>query len=203
MNKLSFYAAAAFFTLLFLAGGQVALGQDLVRGKLGVFVKTKEKEYRARKKNIIPPETSLRIFIFPEKNTFIYAFHSDGKDVEPLHPNEKIVSRDSLILPAADTFYEIGAADKTAMFTLIVSLEAIPELNSISKGLSLKKWKKIEKNLIQKSRILDNSDQKLPFSLAGNVRGDADSTNADFLEALPVSSGKNLIIRTYDFQIKK
>ncbi len=204
MKKLSLYAAVSVFVLVCLAGGLAPAGQkDLVRGKLGIFVKTSDAEYRAKKKNVIVPGTCLRIFLFPENQSFIYVFHNDGEKVDALPSSGAAISRDSLILPASDTFYEIGETEKTAAFILIISSESLPELDSISNGYPLKEWKQLQKKLMEKSRVLDNSGQAGPFSLAGNVRGEADSPNASFIEELPVSSGKKLIIRTYDFKVKK
>ncbi|WP_321492919.1 hypothetical protein [uncultured Desulfobacter sp.] len=203
MKRLSFYTAVGFFFLICSPGSHSAFGQDFVRGKLGIFVKTDQKEYQAKKNNEIAPGTFLRLFLFPEKNCFIYSFHSDGNSVEALHPPRQIITRDSLILPASNTFYEIGAEDKTASFYLIISSEPISELNRISTKLPVEQWGKIQRDLMKKSRILDNPDNNLPFSLAGNVRGEEDSFNASFIDKLPVSSGRKLILRTYDFQIKK
>lgn len=203
MNRLSFCTAVGFFFLLCSPGSHSAFGQDFVRSKLGIFVKTEQKEYQAKKTNDIVPGSFVRLFLFPENKCFIYAFHSDGKNVEALHPPGQIINRDSLILPTSNTFYEIGAEDKTAVFYLIISTEPVSELNRISAKLPVEQWEKIQRGLMKRSRILDDPDNNIPFSLAGNLRGEEDSFNASFIDKLPVSSGRKLILRTYDFQIKK
>ena len=67
-------------------------------------------------------------------------------------------------------------------------------------NVAQKNWLSLEKELVDKSKIELSQQADKPFQIAGNVR----SMNPDpFLETLPISSGKSLVVKKYDFQVQK
>ncbi len=79
----------------------------------------------------------------------------------------------------------------------------IKELTAMSgTGMAYDKWAAIEKDLTERSRIQLTPQTELPFSIAGNVRGKMGGGDP-LVKELQISSGKNLLVKKYEFQIAK
>jgi len=60
----------------------------------------------------------------------------------------------------------------------------------------------VEKDLLEKSRIDLTGKAEKPFSIAGTVRGGAAAADP-FIEKLQTISGNTLVVRQYEFRVKK
>ncbi len=62
-------------------------------------------------------------------------------------------------------------------------------------------WAATEQSLVEKSRIQLTETVKKPFSIAGVVR--SLNSDSEFLKQLPTFSGNTLVVKKYDFTVKK
>jgi len=184
-----------------------AMAQDRVRAKVGVGIQIRPGEPIAPAKTTEMVKTGdfLRVYVVPEDDAYIYVVHNDGKTLTLLNaPNAatKASKGAPVTLPAPEKFYQIdGGSDKESI-TVICSPTEIREVAKLfnTPNVAQKNWLSLEKELVDKSKIELTQQADKPFQIAGNVR----SMNADpFLETLPISSGKSLVVKKYDFQVQK
>jgi hypothetical protein len=183
------------------------MAQDRVRAKVGVGIQIRPGEPIAPAKTTEMVKTGdfLRVYVVPEDDAYIYVVHNDGKTLTLLNaPNAatKASKGAPVTLPAPEKFYQIdGGSDKESI-TVICSPTEIREVAKLfnTPNVAQKNWLSLEKELVDKSKIELAQQADKPFQIAGNVR----SMNADpFLETLPISSGKSLVVKKYDFQVQK
>lgn len=62
-------------------------------------------------------------------------------------------------------------------------------------------WTPLESELIKKSKIDLNEQPESPIPLAGSVR--APNSRYRFLDTIPILSGKALVVKRYEFRVKK
>jgi hypothetical protein len=182
-----------------------ALAQDRVRAKVGIQVRSPERTVPAKTMETVKTGDSIRVYVVPEDDAYIYVVHNDGKTPSLLNTQDaktKMRKGVPMTLPAPDKFYQIdGASDKESI-TVICSPTEIREVASLfgSTNVPQKNWLSLEKELLDKSKIDLTQSTDKPFQIAGNVR----SMNTDtFIDALPVVSGKSFVVKKYDFQVQK
>ncbi|MBF0468162.1 MAG: hypothetical protein HQK61_04645 [Desulfamplus sp.] len=206
-----------------------AVDDNRVRAKIGIQIQPAQKSavssgqmtgkmVRARSKERLKAGDAVRLYVHTENSCYVYIIHTDGKSVNPLNITEQKIQSSTLILPSAQAFYEIDGQSNMEKFTIICSPEQLNELSGMEKNnMSVSKWAAIENDLQAKSNALASEDDEDFFSIdgnvtsiAGNVRGITNSiknssgANDDpFLKQLQVFSGKGLVIKSYEFQIKK
>lgn len=178
---------------------------ERIRAQIGIQFKTAEKSYYAKAREKIKGGEYIRIYIHPEKTSYVYVVHSDGNAVTLLNMTEQKIHSSTLVLPSLQAFYRVGGDSPKEVFTIICSKKKIPKLDEIIKqGTSLSKWDEIEKELIKQSRIIELKNQEIPFEIAGNVRAIGDDQISDpFIKKLRIFSGRGLIVKKYEFKIVK
>lgn len=184
-----------------------AMAQDRVRAKVGIGIQARPGEPIAQAKTTEMVKTGhfLRVYVVPEDDAYIYVVHNDGKAPTLLNaPNAatKTSKGSPVTLPAADKFYQVDGGSDRESITVICSPTEIREVTKLfnTPNVAQKNWLSLEKELVDKSKIELAQQADRPFQIAGNVR----SMNADpFLETLPISSGKSLVVKKYDFQVQK
>ncbi|MBF0203633.1 MAG: hypothetical protein HQK67_04780 [Desulfamplus sp.] len=157
------------------------------------------------------------MYVHSENSNYVYIIHTDGKNVNLLNITEQKVQSSTLILPSAQAFYEIDGQSDIEKFTIICTPEKIDELSGMEKiNITVAQWTAIETDLEKRSNALvsENEDEAFSIdgnitSIAGNVRGITNSIKSSsgvnddpFLKELQIFSGKGLVIKTYEFQIK-
>jgi Domain of unknown function (DUF4384) len=182
-----------------------ALAQDRVRAKVGIQVRSPERTAPARTTETVKTGDSLRVYVVPEDDAYVYVVHNDGKTPSLLNTQDtqtKVRKGVPMTLPAPDKFYQIdGTSDKESI-TVICSPTEIREVASLfsSTNVPQKNWLSLEKELLDKSRIDLTQPTDKPFQIAGNVRS---INNDSFVETLPIVSGKSFVVKKYDFQVQK
>jgi hypothetical protein len=183
-----------------------ALAQDLVRAKVGIQVRSSERPPApAKTTETVKTGDSLRVYVVPEDDAYVYVVHNDGKTLTLLNAQDtktKVRKGVPMTLPAPDKFYQIdGTSDKESI-TVISSPTEIREVASLfsSTNVPQKNWLSLEKELLDKSKIDLTPPTDRPFQIAGNVRS---INNDSFMETLQIVSGKSFVVKKYDFQVQK
>jgi len=184
-----------------------AMAQDRVRAKVGIGIQARPGDpiTLARATEMVKTGNFLRVYVVPEDDAYVYVVHNDGKTLTLLNaPNTATrTSKGSPVtLPAPEKFYQIDGGSDRESITVICSPTEIREVAKLlnTPNVAQKNWLSLEKELVDKSKIELAQQADKPFQIAGNVR----SMNADpFLETLPISSGKSLVVKKYDFQVQK
>jgi hypothetical protein len=195
-------------TGLFLWG---ALGSVLaqeytkVRAKIGIQIKSGDQVNQAKARDRLMPRDLIRIYVHPEMSSYVYVVHTDRKSVRLLNMTEQRIQSSTLVLPSSQDSYQVDGQNLVEIFTIICSPTEIKELTTIANtGISIEKWADLEKDLIEKSKIILTQQEEPPFAIAGNVRGVSGPGSGDpFVKQLQISSGKNLLVKKYEFQVKK
>jgi len=194
-----------FFFTAFSTFSQVAAKDNNIRAKIGIQVKSGDSISRAKSQARLKSGDLLRIYVHSEDNCVVYIIHTDKKTVTLLNITEQQIQSSTLILPSAQSYYQIDGKSSMEKITIICSPYKLPELATIeTDDISYAKWTSIQDDLIQKSRLILPQPNEKPFAIAGNVRGVADSITGDpFIKRLVIYSGKGLLVKTYEFKIKK
>lgn len=191
---------------VFIAGGAAPADSqdDLVRAKIGIMIQSKSKVIRAKKKERIRTGDRIRIYALPEKPSYVYVIHSDMKTATLLNAENQRIENTVLTLPSPQNYYEIDGQSAKEIITIICSPDKPSTLAELFKSGQTPHpgWASEEKNLMEKSRIDLTQKAEKPFAIAGNVRGGAVAADP-FVEKLQTISGKSLVARRYEFQVKK
>lgn len=195
-----------FLCVVFMAGEAMpADSQDgLVRAKIGIMLKSKGRVIRAKKKERIWSGDQIRIYALPEKPSYVYIIHSDTKAATLLNNENQRVANVVLTLPDPQNFYEIDGQSSKEFITVVCSPEERRALTALFKSGQVphSAWAPVEKELLGKSRIDLTGKAEKPFSIAGTVRGGAAAADP-FIEKLQTISGNTLVVRQYEFRVKK
>jgi hypothetical protein len=116
------------------------------------------------------------------------------------------IQSSTLVMPSLQEFYQVDGESRTETFTIIISPGELEEtLDVLGNGSApYSKWAEVEKELIEKGKIDLSQKTQKPFSISGNVRGAAGSADMDpFVSKLQIFSGKSILIKKYEFSVKK
>ncbi|RMF86152.1 MAG: hypothetical protein D6736_15760 [Nitrospinota bacterium] len=183
-----------------------AMPEELVRAKIGIQRKSGDRTIQAKARDRLKAGDLLRIYVLPKDDVYVYVVHTDRKRVTLLNQGQKVPQGASLVLPAPTEFYQIVGTQPQEIFTIICSPTELSELLTLfrSENPSYAQWASLEEDLLRKSRIDLGQQPEKPFAIAGNVRGLGNGEGIDpFLAQLRVYSGKSLLVRRYEFRVKK
>lgn len=188
--------------------GSVAISADedqkIVRAKIGIQIRSGDEVSRAAAHERVKVGDRLRIYVIPEPDpAYIYVMHTDQKTVVRL--NKKVeqheIPKDFILkLPSKEDFYQIDGESPLEYVTVICSPDQLTELENLLKteNLSYEKWLEIEQQLIEQSQIDLRDQVSKSWIIAGAIK-DPDP----FLKELQIFSGKSLVVRKYEFRVKK
>jgi hypothetical protein len=177
--------------------------EGTVRAMVGILVKSGDKTARAMSEDRIKAGDRLRIYVRPEAISFVYVIHTNQKSVTLLNPGEQKVQSSTLVLPSSQKFYDVDGLSSVESFTIICSHDEVKEVSALfSSRVSREKWASLERNLIRKGEMELSQRTEKPFAIAGNVRG-ASETGDPFMNQLQVFTGKGILVKKYEFSIKK
>ena len=185
-----------------------AEAQDRVRAKVGIGIQARAGEPMAPAKTTERVKTgdSLRVYVVPEGDAYVYVVHNDGKNLSLLNAQNvttRVPGGVPVTLPAPEKFYQIDGGSDRESITVICSPTEIRAVANLltAPNVSQKNWLSLEKELLDKSKIDLSQPTDKPFQIAGNVR--SMSNNDPFLNTLVIYSGKSLVTKKYDFQVQK
>lgn len=179
--------------------------QSRVSAKIGIQIRSSGKVFRAKAKHRITSDDKLRIYVLPEEDSFVYFFHTDKKMVNLLHIESykgHTKKKNPIILPIhKNESYQFDGTSQTESFIIVCSPFEISEVSELlsSGNIPYSEWNVLEKKLSRKSNIDISDTGEDPISIAGNVR----SLEDPFLKMMPTFSGESLLIKKYEFKVRK
>src|SRR5262245_31217482 len=183
-----------------------AVAQDRVRAKVGIQVHSGERTAPAKTTETVRTGDSLRVYVVPEDEAYVYVVHNDGKNLTLLNAQNaatKVTKGGLVALPTPELFYHFDGTSDRESITVLCSPTELREVASLfsAPNATQKNWLALEKALLDKSKIDLSQPTDKPFQIAGNVR--SMSSNDPFLNILVIYSGKSLVAKKYDFQVQK
>jgi len=181
-------------------------GESPVRAKIGIQINSGGAVEKAKSRDNLKPGDLLRIYVHPEENAYVYVVHSDHAVATLLNMAEQKIKSSTLVMPSLLDYYQVDGKSSQETFTIICSPVALSQMAGLVKNGSLPhdQWVKIEAVLVQKGRIDLSGNTEKPFALAGNVRGMGGAETSDsFAGGLEIFSGKGVLVKKYEFAVKK
>ena len=204
-NKL-FWTWVIFFVVLAASSPTLSLEKgNLVRAKIGIEVVANDTSRAAKTKDQVIAGTKLRIYVLPEKDSYVYIINSDQSNAVLLNPakEENLISKGSLkIFPSTAHLYAIGETVKKEYFAILCSpVKQAEVLDLFGPGtVPREKWLALEQKLVKQGKISLNEKLPKSFGVAGNIRS---PKGKEFANELHVFSGHELLIKRYEFNVKK
>jgi hypothetical protein len=191
---------------LIMTGALPGFSQEsTVRAKIGILVKSGDQTIRAKSRDRLKAGDLVRIYVHPEVSSYVYVVHRDQKTVTLLNMVEQRIQSSTLVLPSVQEYYQVDGQSPVETFTVICSPKEVKEISSLaSSQMTHDRWVSLEKDLLKKGEIDLAQKSEKPFAIAGNVRGAGDAAGGDaFVRELQIFSGKSILVRQYEFSVKK
>jgi hypothetical protein len=192
----------------FFLPGNIGLAeetQEIVRAKVGIKLFSEGEERRAKAlERRIRTGDRIQIYVMPEPDpAYIYVVHRDQNAVSWLNSQEdsqKIVNNTILKLPTEDEgpFYTFDGNSTREYITIICSPVEISDIYQLFQDPEdvYEKWLQLEQKFLAQSQIDLSDDIPKPWTVGGAFRD-------VFTGTLPVLSGKLLVVKKYEFHVKK
>ncbi len=197
---------ARVITFLFLAFAVFfqapVFSQNTIKAKVAILHKSGDDFAVLRSNDRLRVGEMIRIFVQPENSCYVYIIHSDNKESTLLYDKKISAKHDTLILPSTSEYYVFDNKSPTAKITIFCSLKKIEDINRLFEGENVSdknEWSSLEEKLFKKYKKNLGDQSEKPFPMAGNVS----AVNDEFLSRQLVLSGKGMIIRRYEIEIKK
>jgi hypothetical protein len=190
--------------LMMLGTAAVSVTQPKVSARIGIQIQANGRMTPAKGRNEVKVGDGLRLYVVPAEDAYIYIIRTDQKVARLLTPEpDKTPANTAMILPNQRQFYNIDGSSDVESFTILCSPTELQEVQELrgSPTFPYQKWVAVEQGLIENSRIDLTENVGKPFSIAGVVRHL--TSDQKFLQNLPMMSGHTLVVKTYDFTIKK
>jgi len=178
--------------------------ENRIRAKIGIQITSTEKSRFAKARDRLKSGDLIRLYVHPEKASYIYVVYSDKNDISLLSMVNLKIKSASLVLPSTNEFYEIDGASAAEVFTIICSPVEMGEISEFFESSpSYVKWQSLEKELQAKSKIEMNEKTDTPFAIAGNVRGGIVQDQDSVVKKLRIFTGNDMVVKKYEFKVKK
>ena len=205
--SLKIFIALSLGTFLIVAGIYPAGAQgERVRAKIGIQVKSGDRVMRAKSQDRLKDGDLLRIYIHPEKTSHVYVIHNDLNEATLLNMAQQKIRSSTLVMPSIQEFYQVDGKSPTETFTIIISPDELTKVSDILRtgNVPSTRWLEVENALIKESKIDLSQHTEKPFPIAGNVRGVKGNGSMDpFVSELQIFSGKSILVKRYEFRVKK
>lgn len=194
-----FFLILGVFVLWGFLPPALAQEEKRVRAKIGIQIRSGDQDVPARARDRVKPGDLIRIYVHPEMSSYVYVVHTDQSAATLLNMTEQRFHSSTLVLPSVQDAYQVDGKSPLEAFTIICSPTEVKELAALSAaGMPREKWAAVEKDLMERSKIQLTEQTEAPFTIAGNVRG-----AHPFIKELQIFSGKTLLVKKYEFQVKK
>jgi len=179
--------------------------EGMVRAKIGILVKSEKQHMRrAKVKDRLKAMDMLRIYVYPEVNSFVYVIHTDQKKVTLLSMIEHRIHSSTTVLPSIQDFYQVDGQSPVETFSIICSPKEVKELSALmTSQMPYKRWVSLEEDLLKRGEIDLAQRPEKPFVIAGNVRGGKETIKDPFVKDLQIFSGKSVLVKKYEFSVTK
>jgi len=194
-----------------LGAGAVAVFSQpgMLSARIGIVIDSGEQSIRARGQESIKLGDRLRIHIQSEAACHVYVVHNDHKTVTLLGAFEGMSPGAQLVLPGLQEFYQVDGKSPVEVFTIICSTVKLSDILALfNSKVTYEGWAFMEEKLLKQGKIDLSQNPDKPSPIAGNVRGPDGSNNGStkddsIISGLPVYSGNTIIVKRYEFNIKK
>jgi hypothetical protein len=191
---------------LIMVGALPGVTQEkTVRAKIGILIKSGDQTIKAKSNDRLKAGDLVRIYVHPEVSSYVYVVHRDQKTSTLLNMVKQHIQSSTLVLPSVQEFYEVDGKSPMETFTVICSPKEVTEISSlVGSQMPYGRWVSLEKELIKMGEIDLAQKSEKPFSIIGTVRGAGDAVGGDpFVRDLQIFSGKSILVRQYEFSVKK
>lgn len=205
-RQLIFILLSLSIFLIFISNYPLKAEEERVRAKIGIQLKSGDHIVRAKSIDRMKKGDLLRIYVHPEKTNHVYVIHTDLKKVTLLNEVQQKIQSSTLVIPSLQEYYQVDGESSNETITIIISPNGLPELLKVigDGNAPYEKWIEQEKTLINKSKIDLSQNTEKPFSITGNVRGVVGNSDVDpFVSKLQIFSGKSILVKKYEFKVKK
>ena len=206
MNHLIFILGFLISNFLFSIGSiSNAESLKLLRASIGIEIHSNGQSLKAKANDRLTLGDKLSIFVIPEQDSFVYIINSNSKiaSLIDLGGNQKkVLARSLRIYPSPSEGYRIDGNENIELFSIICSPKDLTSISQLFSGgsVAVGKWQSLEKIFIGDNQIISSSQPEDSFHFGGSLRS-ADTN--PFINTLSISSGKALIVRRYQFDVKK
>jgi hypothetical protein len=182
----------------------VSVAQPKVSARIGIQIQANSRMTPAKARNQVKVGDGVRLYVVPAEEAYIYVIRTDTKVARVLNSEPyKTPAKTAMILPNQGQFYNIDGSSDVESFTILCSPTELKEVQELmgAPTVPYQQWAAVEQMLIEQSRIHLTENVDKPFSIAGVVRHL--TSDQKFLKNLPMMSGTTLVVKTYDFTVKK
>ncbi len=178
---------------------------NMVSARIGILIDSGEQLIHAKGQERIKLGDRLRIYVQSEEACNVYIVHTDHKTVTLLGAFEAISPSALLVLPGLLGFYEVDGKSPIEAFTIICSTVKLNDISALfNSKVTYKSWASMEEKLIEQGKIDLGEKPDKPSPIAGNVRELTDSNKDDpFIRGFPIYSGNTILVKRYEFNVKK
>lgn len=178
---------------------------SIVRGKIGIEIVTNHKSAPARKRSRITTEDKLKVYTATEFKSYTYVISSNKKEASLLTPNPNGQSKTNEGIkkfPGANQFYQFDENSDVELLTVICSPKEIKEIQDLfnSETVSHDSWLALEKDLINKSKVLASKAVGKEVQIGGFIQQGSRSSGS-FIDKIPVRRGNSFLIKKYEFRV--
>ncbi len=203
--KILFVLSLSFFLI---TGGiyNVDAQEEKVRAKIGIQIRSGDHIVRAKSQDRLKAGDLIRIYVHPEKTSHVYVIHTDLKEATLLNVVQQKTQSSTLVMPSLQEFYQVDGKSPKETFTIIISPKELHEVLDVLKtgNAPYTRWVEVEKVLLEKSKIDLSQKTEKPFSISGNVRSAVGAGDVDpFVNKLQIFSGRSILVKRYEFRVKK
>jgi hypothetical protein len=191
---------------MILVGALPGFAQEkTMRAKIGILIKSGDQTIKAKSNDRLKAGDLVRIYVHPEVSSYVYVVHRDQKTVTLLNMVKQRIQSSTLVLPSVQEFYEVDGKSPVETFSVICSPTEVKEISSLlGSKMPYDRWVSLEKELLKRGEIDLAQKSEKPFSLTGTVRDAGDAAGGDaFVKELQIFSGKPILVRQYEFSVKK
>ena len=206
MRKLVFTLVLLILNFLFsITSISSAESLELLRASIGIEIHSNGQSLKAKANDRLTSGDKLSIYVIPEQDSFVYIINSNSKiaSLIDLGGNpKKVLARSLRIYPSPSEGYRIDGNENIESFSIICSPKDLTSISQLFYGgsVAVGEWQSLEKIFFGDNQIIDSSEPEDSFHFGGSLRS-ADTN--PFINALSISSGKTLVIKRYQFDVKK
>jgi hypothetical protein len=180
-------------------------GEKIVQGKIGIEIINNGKSTLARKRNRITTHDQLKVYALTKFKPYNYVISSNKKNAILLtrpSSDQAEAGEDLKTFPGSNEYYKFDKNSDIELITVICSPKELKEIGELfnSVNVSHEKWEALEKELIQKSKVLENSEVEKPTQIAGHVQQGMRALES-FVDKISLRRGNSFLIKKYEFQI--
>ncbi|MBK6678980.1 MAG: hypothetical protein IPG53_02680 [Ignavibacteriales bacterium] len=186
---------------LFLAFS--VLAQSLVKSKAGILVSSGDKLLKLKSNSVLKPDDKYRILLQPDSGGYGY-FVMITNNKAKLLTNSKAYKDQILAYPPKGN-YEKFPKKGDYELVLLYSINKTADLDNLFKNnpqVKAESFNKIFGALKKKIKQSVTDDSQVNINIAGNVRGDQNVQDKDFLKKLKPFGTKDVLILQYKIKVK-